>query len=391
MDVVVTCEFRFFQSPDGAIWTPSAFTAQFWERYLVVFERVKVVARVKAVETVESSWQRSDASRVSFVAMPYYVGLGGLVRNSSTLIKTLNEAVHPGDALIFRVPSQMATLAALLGNASVKRYGLEVVGDPADVFASGIVNGPADKLLGWLSAWTLRRMCRHAIAASYVTQHYLQQRYPTSPSAFSIACSSIELDPTWLRTEPREYRQPAKKLLFIGSFGQLYKGQDTLLEAVAQLKQQGHELHLTLLGGGKYLDDMKALAETLAIGHLTQFVGEVNADDVKTALDEADLFVMPSRTEGLPRALIEAMATGLPAIGSAVGGIPELLEPQCLFDANNVQQLTARIAMLSQAPALLTAMSKRNRLVAEAYQKPLLEARRIAFYFELRQQFGATA
>lgn len=387
MQVVVTCEFRFFQTPDGKVWTPSAFTADFWLRYLAVFERVKVVARIQAVETAVDGWQRSDRDNVCFVGLPYYVGFTGLLRNARAIVNTLSEAVSSQDALIYRVPSQTSTLALLLRRTNLQHFAVEVVGDPADVFDAGITHSILDKLLGFISAKTLRSMCKRAIAASYVTKAYLQERYPVKESVFQTACSSIELDPKWLTDTPKEYSKPASKLLFIGSFGQLYKGQDTLLKAIALLQNRGLDLELTMLGGGLYVKPMQALAAELGIEQRVTFCGEVNAQQVKQSLDDAELFVMPSRTEGLPRALIEAMATGLPAIGSKVGGIPELLPEQHLFVSDDSNDLADRLEALATSTEKLNQASKLNIETASGYEKSLLASRREAFYSAVKQAF----
>jgi glycosyltransferase involved in cell wall biosynthesis len=387
VQVVVTCEFRFFQTPDGKVWTPSAFNSDFWLRYLTVFSSVKVVARVQAVTCSEASWQRSDRENVYFIALPYYVGFAGLLRNARHIVRTLTESVSENEALIFRVPSQTSTLAYWFAGKGIGKYALEVVGDPADVFSSGITNGLADKVLGWISASTLRKLCAKAVAASYVTTRYLQLKYPVNKGVYQVACSSIELHPNWIAESPKSFDKPARKLLFVGSFGQLYKGQDTLLKAIALLRERNINIDLVMLGGGIYLTEMKKLAESLGIARSVSFVGEVNADQVKEALGLADFFVMPSRTEGLPRALIEAMATGLPAIGSKVGGIPELLPEEHLFDSEDVAQLANKLDDLSNCTSALNKASQVNIETAKLYRSSVLSQRRTDFYNAVKEAF----
>ncbi|GAB3976194.1 glycosyltransferase family 4 protein [Plantactinospora veratri] len=80
------------------------------------------------------------------------------------------------------------------------------------------------------------------------------------------------------------------------------------------------------LGDGRYRPRLERLATDLGVRRQVHFTGTISAaTEVRRQLDAADLFVMPSRTEGLPKALIEAMARGLPAVATSVGGIPELL------------------------------------------------------------------
>ena len=74
MDVIISLEQRFHRTPDGAVWTDAAFDNHFWNRYLEVFDSVRVTARVEDVESVPGTFVRADGEQVSFIAVPYYVG-----------------------------------------------------------------------------------------------------------------------------------------------------------------------------------------------------------------------------------------------------------------------------------------------------------------------------
>src|SRR5690606_2722669 len=101
---------------------------------------------------------------------------------------------------------------------------------------------------------------------------------------------------------------------------------------------------------------------------------------VRDELDQADLFVLASRTEGLPRAVIEAMARGLPCIGTSVGGIPELLPTEDLVPPGDADTLARKISEVSRSPERMAAMSRRNLKKAADYRDDVLRQRRNAFY-----------
>jgi glycosyltransferase involved in cell wall biosynthesis len=103
-------------------------------------------------------------------------------------------------------------------------------------------------------------------------------------------------------------------------------------------------------------------------------------------LDQADIFVMPSRTEGLPRTMIEAMARGLPCIGSAVGGIPELLRPEDMVPAGDASSLAGAIIKIAKNPKLRAKMSKINLKKSADYSDKVLHKQRTAFYEYLYEQ-----
>jgi len=211
----------------------------------------------------------------------------------------------------------------------------------------------------------------------------LQRRYPVAPDALSVACSDVELRPEAFVPSHRRWAQPPDpaRLVLVGSLAQMYKAPDVLLQAVARCRAEGLPVVLTILGDGKHRRELEALASTLGLSDAVQFLGQVSAGAaVRQQLDRADLFVMPSRQEGLPRAMIEAMARGLPCIGSTVGGIPELLPPEDLVPPGDAIALADRIAAVLRDPARMTAMSQRNLAKAREYADAVLHERRVAFY-----------
>jgi glycosyltransferase involved in cell wall biosynthesis len=145
------------------------------------------------------------------------------------------------------------------------------------------------------------------------------------------------------------------------------------------------ELHLTLVGDGRIRPQIEALANRLGIRGRCEFLGHLAAGDAICAeLDKADLFVLPSRTEGLPRALIEAMARGLPCISTAVGGIPELLPAEDLVSPGDVAALAAKIREVACSAERRQQMSQCNIMVARRYAEDILQPRRAQFFRHIR-------
>jgi glycosyltransferase involved in cell wall biosynthesis len=133
---------------------------------------------------------------------------------------------------------------------------------------------------------------------------------------------------------------------------------------------------------------MELRAASLGLAACVRFTGHLSSPDlVRKELSEADLFVLPSRTEGLPRALIEAMAIGLPCIGSDVGGIPELLPPSERVPPGDARALADGILELLSDPLRLARLSAENVERAREFHIDALRPRRHAFY---RAVEGAT-
>jgi glycosyltransferase involved in cell wall biosynthesis len=234
-------------------------------------------------------------------------------------------------------------------------------------------------------------MCREATAVHYVTEKVLQERYPAAPNAYTIAFPNALMDsafdtvPTVEERFRRTSTTAAIRIGFIGSLAQMYKGPDVLLRASSLCHSRGRWLEIVMVGDGRYFEKMNALASRLGIEDCTQFVASLPpGKDIFDFLDSIDLLVMPSRAEGLPRALLEAMARGCPCIGSNVGGIPELLTAEDLVPPNDPEALAQKIMEVTADPERMKAMSERNLARARQFDPETLRAARRKFYQYVR-------
>ena len=393
MNLIVTLEMRFDRTSDGAVWTQAAFAYSFWQRYLEVFDSVCVVARVQNVEVAQSDWLRADGERVVFSSLPYYIGPRQYLLNFRQMRQSIRGIFQEGNAVIFRVPSPIAATAASILKQRDWPYGVEVVGDPYDVFAPGAVRHPLRPFFRWWFPRQLRRLCAGASTAAYVTQQTLQNRYPPqSQSVYSTYYSDVELSAKAFVNASRQLDNQLKSftLATIGSLEQLYKGTDVLISALKECVNSGLDVKLIIIGDGKHRHELEVMSASLGMEKSIQFLGQIpSGDDVRTLLDASDVFMLPSRTEGLPRAMIEAMARGLPCIGSTVGGIPELLPAEDMVPPNDAHALAEKIREVVTNPERMAAMSARNLDKAREYADNVLYERRTAFYQHLKAETEA--
>ena len=123
---------------------------------------------------------------------------------------------------------------------------------------------------------------------------------------------------------------------------------------------------------------LRKLAKELSVEDQVVIEGRLAHEQMFSWLDEMDLYIQPSMTEGMPRSLIEAMSRGLPALGSQTGGIPELLGPDCTFPRKDVDTIAKMISCSS--PEGMEQKARNNFDRAKGFQKELLEQRRYDFY-----------
>jgi glycosyltransferase involved in cell wall biosynthesis len=379
---------------------------EFWTRYLAVFDQVQPVARVLDVDTVPSAYRRADGAGVSFSAVPNYLGPWQYAARALKVRRAVRNGVQRANAVIMRVSSHLGGCLEPELSRHGHPFGLEVVNDPYDVFAPGAVRYQLRPLFRWWFTRQLRRQCRAAAGVAYVTERTLQSRYPNAAysvgmsdveitretilpasAVFTTHYSSVELDSGSDYVASRSAPRIARKfnLITVASLTQMYKAPDILIHAVARAIHSGFDITLRIAGDGKHRAELEQLAARLELGDRIQFLGQVPAGAaVRAELDRADLFVLPSRCEGLPRAMVEAMARALPCIGTNVGGIPELLHPDDLVPPGNIEALERQICEVLSSPSRMTAMSARNLNRAQDYRDDLLAARRTAFFRHLR-------
>jgi glycosyltransferase involved in cell wall biosynthesis len=203
-----------------------------------------------------------------------------------------------------------------------------------------------------------------------------------------MAVSDVSLSSESFVSRPRTalHDPSCLRIVFVGTLGSFYKGPDLLVEAIAICKRQGIPARVRFIGSGQQMGSLQKRCVRLGVEEEVEFVGSVTAGEpVRHELDQADLFVLPSRAEGVPRAMLEAMARGLPCLGSAIGGIPELLHEEDLVSPDNPAALAKAITEVFSSRAKVERMSARNLSKAAEYATVVLADRRREFYRAVKE------
>lgn len=184
---------------------------------------------------------------------------------------------------------------------------------------------------------------------------------------FAVVPSGIDLD-RFHRVaspgqRPKDFACPPEAVV-VGAVGWLtaVKGHHVLIEAFARLQASHPQLYLVIIGSGELQSELDALAQRLGIAERVRFLGR--RDDVADCLAGMDVFVHPSLNEGMGRAIVEAMAGGLPVVASRVGGIPSLIEHRrtgLLVPPGNASALAEAIEELVNRPVWAKALGTAAR------------------------------
>lgn len=214
--------------------------------------------------------------------------------------------------------------------------------------------GRLQKITNW---FYFRRGWAVPVALSPKVQSSIASFYGMQENQIPVIYNGINLG----RCLPKErYAAEELRLLHIGRFNE-QKNHRGLLEAFALVLKQRPKCRLELLGEGELRESVEDYAAELGISDRVSFLG--TQPDVYPYLHNADIFLLPSRFEGMPMTIIEAMGTGLPVVASAVGGVPDMLtdgESGLLVSAEP-EQVAAAVLRLAESEALRAQLGQRAK------------------------------
>jgi len=213
------------------------------------------------------------------------------------------------------------------------------------------------------------------VAVSKDLERYLVERVGIAPARIAVICNGVDTTRFAPGGTPGHPVLPdgfaPPGTVVIGTVGriQAVKDQATLLRAFAALAAVqpavAAQARLAIVGDGPLLAELRTLATTLGVEALTWLPG--NRTDVPAVLRAFDVFVLPSLNEGISNTILEAMATGLPVVASAVGGNVELVadgDTGMLFPAGDVAALARVLGRLLAEPDRRAAQGRRARAAA---------------------------
>lgn len=331
----------------------------FLENLAEPFRTVKYVCYVRDLRTVQPT-PVVEPENLEILPNEDWNSNKSLIRRAHSVRGDL--ASVTGDRLV-TYTFYPGTYSFLLSPFVLRRGDTNVAyfGKSAAVSAAGLENGTA---LMWMQRRMYPRLERYVLTRSDVAfvrdPRVIRDAYEDSielskPITDAVALSDDKPSFPPL-TDPIE-------ILFVGSFRST-KGHKYLIDALAQLQRISNRAYrLRLVGDGPMRHQIETHAEDQGLTEHIDFLGYVSDRDRLLAIYEsADVFALPSETEGFPRVLNEAMAAGLPVVTTNVGGIPTLLddgEQALLVEPANPSALAAAIEKVVEDREL------RDRLVEQ--------------------------
>jgi len=235
---------------------------------------------------------------------------------------------------------------------------------------------------GPLRTFLYRRLCDRVICVSQAVRQRMLDAHVPAKLLWVIPdfVDCRHFDPAAVTTE----REPRPTVLSVGRMTR-EKGHTVLVRAMLIVAKAIPEVRLLVCGQGEREADLKKQTETEGLSEAVTFLGF--APDVRPSLNASDVFVMPSLSEGLGVAAIEAMAMAKPVVASRVGGLPESVvdgETGLLVPPGDGPALAAAIIALLRNSDLAQAMGRagRQRALAQFDRGRVLD-RVLALYHEV--------
>lgn len=370
MQLVLVYHRPYYRAPDGGLWEAEGSFSRFVESLARFVDEVQLVVPERT-EPFPGEAYRLRAENVVLRPLPFYDRLPLFYRALPKALGQLWRTLPSADLVCLRIPTPLGVYAYALSKLLRRPMFLIVVGDLDGVSESVKVNSPkrlAYKLYLGVESWLQERMV--ALAPSFVNGQALYAKYNRPDRNVLLTTTSTIGDADVIDRADTGLAAPDHAPIRLLTVSRIdpRKGLRYLPPALAQLVQAGHDVRLTIVGptvgtmGEEERERVLAEARSNAVADRIEFLGARTLPEVLALAREHDLFVLPTLPgEGVPRVLLEAMASGLPIVVSDVAGVPTLVQHEVnglLVPPSDPAALAAAIERLIQNGDL------RRRLIA---------------------------
>lgn len=382
MKLLFVHDHPFFVDEQNNIYSGGGLPKVVWDNYLCFFSSIVVFGRYSINEKNKKVLSSGDC-RCTFVLTKNFSSTKSLFIQYGLLKKEIKKEIQDADIVLVRLPSTLGFVAAQIAKYEKKKIIVEQVGNAKEaLFTHGSFLG---KIAAPIFHSINKKITANADYVVYVTRHKLQKNYP-APKALIASISDVFI-PNIISANHLNRKKFTNKILkigLIGGFDARYKGQDILLKAVNYLPEViKKDIELYFIGKGNY-DWVLEISKQLGLENNIKYIGPKEAGiEIFDFLEDMSIYAQPSRTEGMPRSLLEAMSRGCPVIGSNVGGISDVVDPIFIHKSGDYLTLSKHIKLLYYDRDLLCKQAIRSIYEIQPYLKSRLDQKRKNFFSQI--------
>ncbi|GHU16179.1 hypothetical protein FACS1894163_05030 [Spirochaetia bacterium] len=385
MKLLFIHDHSFFKEGD-IIYSGGGLPAAVWtNNYLPYFDNMTVIGRDGNSKNKKAAKVISSIDRVVFKLIGEYSSIKNYFLYYYKIKRKIEEEILKTDITVVRLHSVLGFMAISILHKYQKPYFVEVIASAREsLWMHGSIKG---KLTACYFDQLMKKNIKMAPYVVYISNK-VRNEYPSD--GYSEVISDVIL-PQILH--PKElllnrFNSKVIKIGLIGSFAARYKGQDILLKAISELNDNiKSNIELYFWGSGEF-NWLTKLAIKLNLGTNIRYIGSMLHEELFNMLMDLSLYVQPSYTESGPRAILEAMSMGCPALGSTVGFIPEVISYEYLHQPGDYKKLSKQIKIFYENRELLEKEAFRNLEAAKLFLKDNLDKKRKEFYIKLKNGYS---
>ncbi len=375
-----------FSKVGGEIYALPSCADSFFEKYLNVFDAVRVLGEEMRAYLSKDSFVRMNNPDISVEILEKNT-LPRDFSNDKEIKKILFEEIKNAEAILIKPASRKGMMAIKIAEKLNKPYMIEMTGDIHNaLLQSGKI---IKKLYAPILYKKILKTIKDCEYGLYVSENYLQKKYPIKGKV--CGCTDVVLekaDDCVLNKRFEKIKQLDTKkrvdLALIGFYQGVGKGVDTAIRAISQLPDT---YHLSILGNGtqENRDKWIEYGKKFGVYNRIHFPSPLpTAIEVLRWLDTMDMFILPTRSEGFGRCVAEAMSRGCPCITSNVCTMPELIPIEWTHDMCDDKKLADLIFASTNDKEVLNQMAKENYENSKRFDFDILKQRRNAFLEEFK-------
>jgi glycosyltransferase involved in cell wall biosynthesis len=378
-----------YYQKDGVFYSSGVFAAQVWDTYLAQFDTVTVVANLSSATNIDlSTFDASSRPNVNFLFVEDKRKAGNYFKGYFKDDKKVVDAISTHDVVVVRLPSELGLFAITMARKMNKPFAVEVVGCAWDSYwHHGTLKG---KIMAPITFYRMRKALAVAPFAIYVTDFFLQKRYPC-PGFIASASNVILPDDAGedvLQKHLAVIDAPKKrlKIALIGTLNVAYKGHTEALLALKSVSAEIPDFEILFIGKGETEWLQNAIVKT-GMQDKATIVGKLpSGKAVFDLLDTLDLYLHPSKHEGLPRVVIEAMSRACPVLASSIAGTPEILGDAYLHEPGDYKKLALQIKDVISDKPKLKQMAAENFERAKAFRFSEIKKKKNNFWLAVKSK-----
>lgn len=382
------CIYQFYIDETGVYTIPS-FGDHFWKKYLCVYSHIHIIGEPLKGYLNKEKLVKINMDRISLDILPPSNSPQDW-KNDAVIKRFLKKEIKKSSSIIIKPASRKGIMAIKIAERFQKPYLIEITGDLYTALKNQ--TNPLKRFYAPIIYRQILAAIKNCKFGVYVTDYYLQKAYPITGKTCGASDAVIK------SLDNRVYEQRISRIKqmhnrskiqigLVGFYHDSNKGIDTAIEALAKLKDDC--VYINVLGNGSEQDRQKwyVYADKVGLKREKLVFPEpiVGIDNMFEWYDSMDIVILPSRSEGLPRTIVEAMSRACPCITSNVCGLSELCESVWQHKAGDATRLCNLITEMLRDQNKMVHAASYNFKKSEHYLEEIQLKKRVDFMNEFKK------